>query len=258
SLPQRRRRKGPAVRHRAQLGRYPRKPQRQAARAAIRRRQPLVAAEQPQARVRRGEQWAGRGDGANPPEFGKILPPGGHGMDPAKVAWCAAFVGASLRKGGQKDIPAARGGNMATAYLKWGRHVPSSEVKAGDVVVLGRGGTRARLGGLGHVAIATGPARHGRIPAIAGNVGHRVRTKTEPTSRAEVRRGTGPGPKKIVERGSTGDYPVFEAPRPKPMIHMGRMGRLLGMHTLPGDPLREAARQMLLSPGGRDPVARGK
>jgi CHAP domain len=105
-----------------------------------------------------------------------FLRTGGH-PDPEKAAWCAAFVGAALRKAGVRDIPAAHGGNIASSYAQWGRHVDPQDVRRGDVVVLTRGHRPGQTGG--HVGLATGPMVDGKIPTIEGNARHMVRRAYE-------------------------------------------------------------------------------
>ncbi|VFU07938.1 hypothetical protein [Methylocella tundrae] len=118
----------------------------------------------------------------------KYLATGGHGMNPADTAWCASFVGASLRKAGVKDVPASRGGNVATSYERWGVPVdPAKGVSAGDVLVETRGLGPGRTGG--HVGLLTGRVKDGRVEMISGNYGNRVKTSWEkPGGRNMIRR----------------------------------------------------------------------
>lgn len=112
----------------------------------------------------------------------KFLETGGHGVDPAQTAWCAATVGSALRQAGIKDIPADQGGNVATSYGNWGRgvNVTQEGVRAGDVgVFMNHRSTGDRLapGQVGgHIGMLTGNSRvrsDGKIEVemIEGNQG---------------------------------------------------------------------------------------
>lgn len=98
----------------------------------------------------------------------EFLRTGGHGMDPATVSWCAAFVGSALHKAGYKDIPQVQGGDVANAYQRWGKPVNPKDVQRGDVVITTRGLGPGAIGG--HVSLATGPIVNGKIPVIEGDV----------------------------------------------------------------------------------------
>lgn len=113
----------------------------------------------------------------------RYLATGGHGMNPADTSWCAAFVGASLRKAGVKDT----GSNMAVSYERWGKHVdPSEGVKRGDVFVEEHGG------GKGHVGLLTGRVKNGRVEVISGNYSNSVKTSFEAVGphHSQIRRAT--------------------------------------------------------------------
>jgi hypothetical protein len=98
----------------------------------------------------------------------QFLRTGGHGMDPATTDWCASFVGAALHHAGYRDIPQAKGGDIANAYQGWGRPVAAEDVQRGDVVITTRGKRPGAMGG--HIAIATGPLdAEGEIPVIEGD-----------------------------------------------------------------------------------------
>ncbi len=83
----------------------------------------------------------------------------GHsGIGNDEVPWCAAFMGAMLKRGGCDGS----GSLMARSYLKWG--VPLQEAKSGAVAVLSRGSNPA----LGHVGFVVGAAK-GKIYLLGGN-----------------------------------------------------------------------------------------
>jgi uncharacterized protein (TIGR02594 family) len=75
-----------------------------------------------------------------------------------EVPWCAAFMGAMLKRGGCEGS----GSLMARSYLKWG--VPLQDAKLGAVAVLSRGADPA----LGHVGFVVGAAK-GKIYLLGGN-----------------------------------------------------------------------------------------
>ncbi len=114
----------------------------------------------------------------------EYLRTGGHGMNPADTAWCAAFVGASLRKAGVKDT----GSNMAVSYEHWGRHVdPGEGVKRGDVFVEEHGH------GLGHTGFLTGRVdERGRVEVVSGNYSNQVKKAWEEIGphHSQIRRAT--------------------------------------------------------------------
>lgn len=87
------------------------------------------------------------------------LSDGGVNLDPAKTAWCAAFINATLGKAGMTGT----GSLMARSFLKWGQEV--SEPREGDVVVLSRGSDPAS----GHVGFFKGYAENGDIILLGGN-----------------------------------------------------------------------------------------
>lgn len=90
----------------------------------------------------------------------KFLAEGGTNIDPAKTAWCAAFVNATLARAGNGGT----GSNMARSFLDWGQAV--SEPQVGDVVVLERGAPP-----YGHVGFFAGFAPDGSIQILGGNQG---------------------------------------------------------------------------------------
>ena len=99
---------------------------------------------------------------------------GGVSINPAKTAWCAAFVNASLGRAGIKGTGSLAAGSFST----WGTAVTKpEEVQAGDVIVNRKRSPRTGLVG-SHVALATGPAKNinGKwyIPAIDGNWSDKV------------------------------------------------------------------------------------
>lgn len=98
----------------------------------------------------------------------EYLRTGGVGMNPAKTAWCAAFVNASLAKAGIKGTGSA----AALSFLNWGSAV-NGDAHRGDIFVKNHGG------GHGHVGMLTGRFRDGLAEMISGNYGNRVGTSWE-------------------------------------------------------------------------------
>ena len=83
----------------------------------------------------------------------------GHGeVGNDEVPWCAAFMGAMLKRGGCEGS----GSLMARSYLKWG--VALTEAELGAVAVLSRGSDPA----LGHVGFVIG-ATKGKVFLLGGN-----------------------------------------------------------------------------------------
>jgi hypothetical protein len=103
-------------------------------------------------------------------ELMQYLHDGGQDLDPHKVAWCAAFVSASLQKAGlpvptQVVKDSAFGpGAYAPNYLTYGSAVDPKNIQAGDILVNNNGS---------HVGFAEGPVRMGpngpEAQMIAGN-----------------------------------------------------------------------------------------
>lgn len=89
----------------------------------------------------------------------------GVSINPAKTAWCAAFVDAILHSTGASGT----GKLNARSYLDWGKVV--KEPKVGDVVVLSRGDPN---GWQGHVGFYMGTNPDGTIRILGGNQGNSV------------------------------------------------------------------------------------
>ena len=89
-------------------------------------------------------------------------------IDPSKIAWCAASIGAALAHNGMEGT----GSLMARSYLKWGVPVNSNDVKKGDIVVLKRGNSSWQ----GHVSQfdSWGGWRKQKVNLLGGNQGNKV------------------------------------------------------------------------------------
>ena len=82
-----------------------------------------------------------------------------------ETAWCAVFVGAVLKRSGNKYIKTA----SSQGYKNYGAEVQLSQVQRGDLVVFYRKGPNS---GLGHVGFATGKVTDTRIEVLGGNQGN--------------------------------------------------------------------------------------
>lgn len=88
-----------------------------------------------------------------------------------ETAWCSVFVGATLKRSGNKHIKSA----MARAYENYGKEIPWNEMKAGDIVVMYRNG---KSSGSGHVGFATGKFTADAVDMIGGNQGNTLSVRT--------------------------------------------------------------------------------
>jgi hypothetical protein len=112
----------------------------------------------------------GKNEVPNNAELQSYLRDGGQNLDPHKLAWCAAFVSASLQRAGLpvptqvvKDSSFGAGA-YAPNYLTYGSAVDPKSIQAGDILVANNGS---------HVGFAEGPIRQGRngpeVQLLAGN-----------------------------------------------------------------------------------------
>lgn len=108
-----------------------------------------------------GREYEGLGERSNREELKALV-----GVDPATVAWCAAFMNAVLEKAGTKGT----GSLSARSYLNWGTAV--DQPGYGDVVVLKRGKSQTA----GHVGFYEGTNPDGTIRVFGGNQGNKVGT----------------------------------------------------------------------------------
>lgn len=91
-------------------------------------------------------------------------------LDPAMLAWCAAFINAVL---GANKLPQT-GSNMARSFLNYGSK--TSDPKEGDIVVSKRGKNPAE----GHVGFFVGFDAKGNVKVLSGNTSDKVGTQTVP------------------------------------------------------------------------------
>jgi len=92
------------------------------------------------------------------------------GIDPSKIAWCAAFINAVLKEAGFQGT----GKLTARSFLKVGKLVTTPE--KGDVVVLKRG----VLPWQGHVGLFVDQPNNSEIILLGGNQGNKVCYKRYP------------------------------------------------------------------------------
>jgi uncharacterized protein (TIGR02594 family) len=83
-----------------------------------------------------------------------------------ETAWCAAFVGAMLKRAGMPQT----GKLNARSYLDWGQPVDPDQAKPGDVVVFWRGDKNGWQGHVGFFVRRDG----GQIIVLGGNQSNRV------------------------------------------------------------------------------------
>jgi uncharacterized protein (TIGR02594 family) len=83
--------------------------------------------------------------------------------------WCGAFMDLVLKRTGH-----AGGGNLASAYARYGTRVPGPEV--GAIAVMGRHGG-------GHVGVVTGVDAAGNPIILSGNHNHTVAEAVYPRGR---------------------------------------------------------------------------
>lgn len=106
------------------------------------------------------------------------------------VAWCAAFVGAMIKRAG--GIPT--GSLLAQSYLNWGVPVDKKDIKEGDILIFKRG-TKAWQG---HVTFAAGkPNSKGQINCLGGNQKDMVNVTTYTLNDSFLGARRAPEPKKV-------------------------------------------------------------
>lgn len=92
-----------------------------------------------------------------------------------ETAWCAAFVGAMLKRAGQPHT----GKLNARSYLDWGNPVALEDARPGDVVVFSRGKPN---GWQGHVAFLDRQTKD-HIYVLGGNQQNQVNVMAYPKAR---------------------------------------------------------------------------
>jgi uncharacterized protein (TIGR02594 family) len=111
--------------------------------------------------------------GSNPRVLAYYKDAGHAWVEDDAVAWCAAFVGAMLKRAGLKGT----GQLTARSYLGWGEHVPLDQAKPGDIVVFKRGNSTWQ----GHVTFFV--RMNGKfITCLGGNQSDQVKESDYATS----------------------------------------------------------------------------
>ena len=110
-------------------------------------------------------EWA---NGNNPKVVAYFKDSGNPGVMDDETAWCAAFVGAMLRRAGVKSTGALN----ARSYLDWGTPVDRKNAQPGDVVIFKRGSSSWQ----GHVAFFV-KDRGALIDVLGGNQSNAVNVK---------------------------------------------------------------------------------
>jgi uncharacterized protein (TIGR02594 family) len=87
-----------------------------------------------------------------------------------ETAWCAAFVGAMLKRAGMPQT----GKLAARSYLEWGERVDLDEAQPGDIVVFWRGSRDSWQGHVGFYVSRDGDG----IQVLGGNQANRVGIET--------------------------------------------------------------------------------
>lgn len=112
------------------------------------------------------------GEGANPKIIQYFKDVGHAWVKEDETAWCAAFVGAMLKRSGE----AHTGALDARSYLKWGKGV--DEPKEGDVVVFWRQNVESWKGHVGFFV----KEEDNMISVLGGNQGNQVSIARYPKS----------------------------------------------------------------------------
>ena len=110
-------------------------------------------------------EWA---NGNNPKVVAYFKDSGNPGVMDDETAWCAAFVGAMLKRAGIKGT----GKLNARSYLDWGTPVDRKNALPGDVVIFKRGNSSWQ----GHVAFFV-KDRGALIDVLGGNQSNAVNVK---------------------------------------------------------------------------------
>jgi uncharacterized protein (TIGR02594 family) len=143
----------------------------------------------------------GKAEQPNRDELADYLRTGGQNLDPAKTAWCAAFVNASLTKSGREGT----GQMNARSFLDWGQ--PVNQPQPGDVAVFSRGDPN---GWQGHVGFYQGTNPDGSYSILGGNQGDSVSSaRFAPDSLLGFRRDPGAAPQTPgFNPNATPDFPL--------------------------------------------------
>lgn len=125
-------------------------------------------------------EWS---DGSNPKVVAYFKDAGQAGVKDDATAWCAAFVGAMLKRAGLKGT----GSLLARSYLDWGVAVERENAREGDIAVFKRGNSSWQ----GHVAFFV-KDNGSTIRVLGGNQSDAVNISSYPAaSLLGIRRAVG-------------------------------------------------------------------
>ncbi len=119
-------------------------------------------------------EWA---EGHNPKVLQYFADVGHSWVQDDETAWCAAFVGAMLKRAGM----AHTGKLNARSYLEWGDPVEPDDACPGDLAIYWRGSPDDWRG---HVGFVAGITDSGDFMILGGNQGNQVSIR--PYSRAQL------------------------------------------------------------------------
>lgn len=139
-------------------------------------------------------EWA---KGSNPKVVAYYADAGAPEVKDDAVAWCAAFVGAMIKRAGGKPT----GSLAARSYLDWGEAVGREDAREGDVVVFRRGNSTWQ----GHVAFLV-KDNGATLSVLGGN------------QRDSVSIGSYPAASLLGIRRAKWAKPPQEAPKPVPPV----------------------------------------
>lgn len=109
----------------------------------------------------------GKGQAPDRDALRDYMTTGGVNLDPKTAAWCAAFVNASLDRGGYKTNPTPL---SALSFADYGERVDPGAERPGDIAVYRHGDTDK-----GHVGFYQGRDEHGNVRLLGGNQGREGR-----------------------------------------------------------------------------------
>ena len=116
-------------------------------------------------------EWA---QGSNPKVLAYYRDAGHPEVKDDAVAWCAAFVGAMIKRAGGNPS----GSLAARSYLKWGEPVALLDAKPGDIVIFRRGNSTWQ----GHVGFFVSHSG-GMIQVLGGNQRDAVNIAGQPVAK---------------------------------------------------------------------------
>ena len=129
--------------------------------------------------------WEWKGSEHNPKVLEYFKDSGHDWVKDDETAWCAAFVGAMLKRSGLPNT----GQLHARSYLNWGNPVEEKDAQLGDVVVFWRQDPDSWKG---HVGFFDGYTPEGDVMVLGGNQRDQVNRSVYPRKQLlAVRRGKG-------------------------------------------------------------------